>query len=76
MADDEPIHLVFKSNVRVSGELLHGEVHLNFPLLMKSKVEEVHVKLRGAVATCVLDLYTLFTHIDRNLIHTGQLPAK
>lgn len=53
MADDQPIHLVFDSRLRVAGEVLDGEVHLNFPILMKSKVQEVHVKLRGSVYTYV-----------------------
>lgn len=56
MADDEPIHLVFEAHLRVAGEVLNGEVHLNFPALMKSKVEEVHVKLRGSVSTFVLSI--------------------
>ncbi|KAI0345944.1 hypothetical protein BDW22DRAFT_1389932 [Trametopsis cervina] len=51
--DDTPptISLVFSNGLKVAGETLEGEVHLNFPLLMKSKVSEVHIKLRGSVYT-------------------------
>ncbi|KAI0688328.1 hypothetical protein BC835DRAFT_1373087 [Cytidiella melzeri] len=45
------ISLMFAKNLRVAGEVLEGEVHLNFPVLTKSKVEEVHIKLRGSVYT-------------------------
>ena len=53
MGDDEPISVIFDPHVRVAGEVIQGEVHLNFPLLQKDKVEEVHVKLRGSVNTYV-----------------------
>jgi hypothetical protein len=45
------ISLMFDGRMRVAGEVLAGEVHLNFPILMKDKVEEVHIKLRGSVYT-------------------------
>lgn len=47
------ISLMFDGRLRVAGEVLEGEVHVNFPALMKDKVEEVHVKLRGSIVTYV-----------------------
>lgn len=53
MSSDEipAIALKYNSVLRVAGEVIEGEVHLHFPTLMKDKVEEVHVKLRGSVYT-------------------------
>ena len=49
---DEGINLVFDSKrLRVAGETIEGEVQLTFPKVMEDKVEEVHIKLRGAVVT-------------------------
>ena len=45
------VSLMFDNRLRVAGEVLEGEVHLNFPSLMKDKVEEVHIKLRGSIYT-------------------------
>ncbi|KAI0802031.1 hypothetical protein BC629DRAFT_1252909, partial [Irpex lacteus] len=35
----------------VAGETIQGEVHLNFPGLIRDKINEVHVKFRGYVYT-------------------------
>ena len=35
--------------MRVGGEVLQGEVELQFPQIIRDEVEEVHVKLRGKV---------------------------
>lgn len=64
MSDNEPIQLVFGSHVRVAGEVVVGEVHLNYPLLQKEKVEEVHVKLRGTTKTYVSVLPLLQALMD------------
>ncbi|KAI0087757.1 hypothetical protein BDY19DRAFT_953036 [Irpex rosettiformis] len=47
------ISLMFDKRLRVAGEVLEGEVHINFPSLMKDKVEEVHIKLRGSIYTYI-----------------------
>ena len=50
----ESVNLVFDARrLRVAGETIEGEVHLYFPKLMEDNVEEVHIKLRGAVRTYV-----------------------
>ena len=50
----EAVNLIFDpKRVRVAGETLEGEVDLYFPKLMEDKIEEVHVKLRGAIVTYV-----------------------
>ncbi|KAI0683446.1 hypothetical protein BC835DRAFT_1423249 [Cytidiella melzeri] len=51
MPNEEAITLVFNATLKVAGEAIHGEVHLDFPSLMRDKIEEVHVKLRGSVYT-------------------------
>ncbi len=49
----EAITLVFARKLRVAGEILEGEIHLDFTELTRDKIEEVHVKLRGSVFTYV-----------------------
>ncbi len=53
MSSTETIKLVFEPTLRVAGETVQGEVHLNFPGLIRDKINEVHVKLRGYVYTYV-----------------------
>ena len=47
----QTIQLVFEPTLKVAGEVIKGTVQLNFPGLIKAKIEEVHVKLRGTVYT-------------------------
>ncbi|PSR74839.1 hypothetical protein PHLCEN_2v9553 [Hermanssonia centrifuga] len=47
----EAITLVFARKLRVAGEILEGEIHLDFTELTRDKIEEVHVKLRGSIFT-------------------------
>ncbi len=49
--ETQTIQLLFQPTLKVAGEVIGGEVLLFFPGLMKDKVEEVHVKLRGFVLT-------------------------
>ncbi len=52
MHSPEAIELVFNSDLfKVAGEVLEGEVLLNFPTLQLDKVEEVYVKLEGTTST-------------------------
>ena len=51
---NEVIVLALASQLRVAGETIEGEVQLNFAQLQRVPLEEVHVKLRGSVFTCVL----------------------
>jgi hypothetical protein len=51
MSTEDTIRLEFDATLKVAGETIHGEVRLYFPGLMKDKIEEVHVKLRGSVFT-------------------------
>lgn len=43
------ITLHFVPSLRVGGELISGTVDLLFPTIIEEEVQEVHVKLRGAV---------------------------
>jgi hypothetical protein len=54
MSSEDTIRLEFDASLKVAGEQIHGEVHLHFPSLIKDKIEEVHVKLRGQVFTYVV----------------------
>ncbi|TCD69538.1 hypothetical protein EIP91_007161 [Steccherinum ochraceum] len=47
-ATDMSIHLQFPSGICVGGEVLKGEVELEFPGVQKDKVQEVVVRLRGS----------------------------
>ena len=49
--DSEVISLFLPKQLRVAGEKIVGEVHLNFAQLQNTPLEEVHVKLRGSVFT-------------------------
>ncbi|KAI0087761.1 hypothetical protein BDY19DRAFT_953056 [Irpex rosettiformis] len=51
MPTSETITLLFEPTLKVAGETIKGEVHLNFPGLIKDKIDEVYVKLRGSVYT-------------------------
>ncbi|KAI0802029.1 hypothetical protein BC629DRAFT_161207 [Irpex lacteus] len=53
MSDTEiqTIRLSFSRTLKVAGEAIGGEVHLFFPGLIKDKIQEVHLKLRGFVET-------------------------
>lgn len=45
------INLVFDPHLHVAGEVVEGSVDLYFPKLRDDNIEEVHVKLRGFIAT-------------------------
>ncbi|PSR74842.1 hypothetical protein PHLCEN_2v9556 [Hermanssonia centrifuga] len=75
MVDSQAIKLVFERKLRVAGETLVGEIHLNVIELKKNKIQEVNVKLRGSVFTYVyailvrlkipsLDALPIFTPIE------------
>ncbi|KAI0087763.1 hypothetical protein BDY19DRAFT_222077 [Irpex rosettiformis] len=51
MPSPQYLHLLFNPTLKVAGETVHGEVHLNFPSLMKDEIEAVYVKLQGFVYT-------------------------
>lgn len=54
MSDRQPtIQLVFQPTLKVAGEVIGVAVHLNFPGLIREKIEEVHIciKLRCVVDT-------------------------
>lgn len=50
---EEVIRIIFPQHLRVAGDLVQGEVQLNFKQLQHSRYERVQAKLRGAVFTYV-----------------------
>ncbi len=51
MPSEQCIHLIFNPVLRVAGETVDGEIHLNFPSLLRERIEEVYVQLQGFVDT-------------------------
>ena len=49
----ETLTLHFPDIVRVAGETVQGYVDINVPMAKQDKVENVRVKLRGAIVTYV-----------------------
>lgn len=45
------LDLLFAPSMRVSGEILHGEVELRFPQVSEDGIEEVVVRLKGWILT-------------------------
>ena len=60
---EDVIRIVFPQHLRVAGDLVQGEVQLNFKQLQHSRYERVQAKLRGAVST-----YVVLLRIDALLL--------
>ena len=70
--ENELLRLVLDPGLRVAGEEVKGEVHLDFTELQKTPLEEVHVKLRGTILTCVARVFALYLMLTRDA-HTAEL---
>ncbi|PSR70565.1 hypothetical protein PHLCEN_2v13604 [Hermanssonia centrifuga] len=70
MHSPEAIDLVFNSDLfKVAGEVLEGEVLLNFPTLQLDKVEEVYVKLEGTISTRITRSRGNTSNTSRQTVH-------
>lgn len=49
--------LHFAPTVRVAGGTLAGSVDLHFALAQEENIQQVRVKLRGSIVTCVFSTY-------------------
>lgn len=58
------IKLVFDTGVRSPGDVVEGEVELYFPALVADNIDEVILKLRGAIITCVPSCIGIFIPTD------------
>ncbi|KAI0087523.1 hypothetical protein BDY19DRAFT_954117 [Irpex rosettiformis] len=70
--ENQAIRLIFQPVLRVAGEVIEGEVHLHFPSLMKDRVEEVHVKLRGSVYTRIKRQYGEGADVRQQRVHLAM----
>jgi hypothetical protein len=53
----QPITLNFQNVVRVAGETIEGHVDLNVALAQEDHIEQLRIKLRGSITTCVAGQY-------------------
>ena len=60
-AQRELITLAVPATIHVIGEVVEGEIFLNFAELQNTQIEELHVKLRGSVATYAYYLFSAST---------------
>ena len=60
-AQRELITLAVPTTIHVIGEVVEGEIFLNFAELQNTQIEELHVKLRGSVATYAYYLFSAST---------------
>ncbi|EKM51572.1 uncharacterized protein PHACADRAFT_150064 [Phanerochaete carnosa HHB-10118-sp] len=65
----DAVNLVFNSRLHVAGEFVEGAVDLYFPKLVEDDIEEVHIKLRGAIMTLVHNHFwtsdtNYYQHVD------------
>jgi hypothetical protein len=49
----EAITLHFQNVVRVAGETIAGRVDLNVALAQEHRIEQLRIKFRGSITTCV-----------------------
>lgn len=53
-ASEEAVALIFSNHLRVPGDVLEGEVHLNFRFMQHHPYQSVQVKLLGSIFTYVV----------------------
>ena len=47
MPGEQHLHLIFNPTLKVAGETVDGEIHLNFPSLLRDRIDSVYVQLQG-----------------------------
>ncbi|KAI0345935.1 hypothetical protein BDW22DRAFT_1353570 [Trametopsis cervina] len=71
-SSEQTIKLVFNPSLKVAGEVISGEVQLHFPGLMRDKVVEVHVKLRGSVFTRITRQIGQNTYVRHDRVYLAH----